>query len=160
MGKRSLTGKQQHFCRAVSSGLSLADAYREAYSAEGMSANAIRTEASRLMTGNPAVALMVKALNDKKNQAHSALGLTQREQISSKLVGWMNGIEASSSELRATELLAKINGMLKDNVEVTSINRDSSEVAGEIERKLGALLLASQEQLSDSANSEPSDPVH
>ena len=160
MGKRSLTGKQQHFCRAVSSGLSLADAYREAYSADGMSANAIRTEASRLMTGNPDVSLLVKSLEAKKNQAHSALGLSQRENITAKLVGWMNGIEASSSELRAAELLAKVNGMLKDNVEVTSINRDSGEVAGEIERKLGSLLLASQEQSSDPAQSDPSDPVH
>ena len=112
------------------------------------------------MTGNPDVSLLVKSLEAKKNQAHSALGLSQRENITAKLVGWMNGIEASSSELRAAELLAKVNGMLKDNVEVTSINRDSGEVAGEIERKLGSLLLASQEQSSDPAQSDPSDPVH
>lgn len=56
-----LTAKQEAFAQAIAAGKSQAEAYREAYSAGGMSDNAIYREAS-VLVDNPKVAQRVTAL--------------------------------------------------------------------------------------------------
>lgn len=64
MARSGLTPKRERFAREVASGKQKADAYRAAFSAERMSAEAIRVEAARLMA-NPSVALRVQALTER-----------------------------------------------------------------------------------------------
>ena len=56
---QKLTGKQDHFARCVAEGKSQADAYRAAYEAGKMTAEAIQCEASKLMS-NPTVTQRVE----------------------------------------------------------------------------------------------------
>ena len=52
--KRKLTAKQERFVAEMIKGATQADAYRTAYSAEGMKPSAIYTEA-RLLTAHPEI---------------------------------------------------------------------------------------------------------
>jgi hypothetical protein len=64
-----LTAKQEAFCQAIADGMTQADAYRAAYSAEKMTDKAIYVKASELMaSGNVSVrvAELKQALADKQ----------------------------------------------------------------------------------------------
>lgn len=60
----ALTAKQEAFAQAVASGMTQADAYRHAYSAENMGDNPVIVEASRLMS-DPNISLRVKYLKEE-----------------------------------------------------------------------------------------------
>ena len=72
MGKprSGLTAKQRHFAMALGSGagMTLSDAYREAYDCKNMSGAAIRNEASKL-AANPDITVMVSRLRDSTEVA-------------------------------------------------------------------------------------------
>lgn len=59
-----LTDKQEKFAQAIAKGFNQSDAYREAYTAENMSNEAIGVEACRVMN-NPKVSLRVKELKER-----------------------------------------------------------------------------------------------
>ena len=59
-----LTDKQEKFAQAIAKGFNQSDAYREAYTAENMSKEAIGVEACRVMN-NPKVSLRVKELKER-----------------------------------------------------------------------------------------------
>lgn len=61
---RALTSKQEAFAQSIADGKTGADAYKGAYSAQGMSDNAIYREAS-LLLDNPKVAQRVKNLKEE-----------------------------------------------------------------------------------------------
>ena len=60
----NLTDKQEKFAQAIAKGFNQSDAYREAYSVENMSDDAINVEACRVMN-NPKVSLRVKELKER-----------------------------------------------------------------------------------------------
>jgi hypothetical protein len=67
--EHKLTAKQEAFCQAIADGMTQADAYRAAYSAEKMTDKAIYVKASELMaSGNVSVrvAELKQALADKQ----------------------------------------------------------------------------------------------
>lgn len=69
MPEHKLTAKQEAFCQAIADGMTQADAYRAAYSAEKMTDKAIYVKASELMaSGNVSVrvAELKQALADKQ----------------------------------------------------------------------------------------------
>ena len=65
-----LTARQEKFCQGIVSGLSQADAFTAAYSAEGRSRNAIYVDASRLVD-KPKISLRISEL--KKPAAAKAM---------------------------------------------------------------------------------------
>lgn len=139
--KSGLTSKQRHFALALGSGagMTLSDAYREAYQCENMSAAAIRNEASKL-AANHDIAIMVERLRAENERAVSASLVSDREKVLERLRQWMDSAEPTdTNKLKAAQLLGQTVGMFKDVVETNSGDRDSTSVAAEIERRLAAL---------------------
>jgi hypothetical protein len=142
-----LTAKQMAFARCMASGtMTQSAAYRETYSADNMSGAVIRNEASRLMA-NHDIAIMVERLIGQKDRALLASGLSDRDKVLEKLRSWIDNAEPTdSNKLRAAELLGKSVGMFREVTETVSIDRDAESIASELERRLGSLFTASQEQ--------------
>ena len=66
-----------------------------------------------------------------------------------------------SNKLRALELLGRSAGVFVDRVETTDAGaRDSDAVSAEIERRLGGLLSAGQEQTESEPEVGPDKSVH
>ena len=142
-----LTAKQMAFARCMASGtMTQSAAYRETSSADNMSGAVIRNEASRLMA-NHDIAIMVERLIGQKDRALLASGLSDRDKVLEKLRSWIDNAEPTdSNKLRAAELLGKSVGMFREVTETVSIDRDAESIASELERRLGSLFTASQEQ--------------
>jgi hypothetical protein len=133
-----LTEKQLRFANGAVSGLSLADAYRQAYDAENMSERAIRTEACRL-AAHPNVARAMEAISGEKQAKMQVLTVSDRDMLITNLRRWTKGDETpTSGQLRAAELLGKACGLYRDIVE-TRTERPASEVLADIENRLNAL---------------------
>lgn len=152
MGKTrdGLTAKQQHFCRCVASGMTQAEAYREAYdvTAEGKPASH-RENASRLMARDD-IASRVRALIAQRERSILASSVSDRERVLSKLRHWMDHGEAGdSNRIRSAELLGKSVGLFRDVVE-TSESRSSDELLAELE----AMIEASADDQPDAEQSD------
>ena len=128
-----LTPKQQHFCRAVASGLTLSDAYREAYNVSKMSAAAIHNESSLLMAHHD-ITVRVESLQRAKDRAVIASSLSDGEKVKTKLRELLDnptGTPAEHVALRACDLLGKTVGLYKDVIE-TVVQRSPDEIQAEI----------------------------
>ena len=128
-----LTPKQQHFCRAVASGLTLSDAYRESYNVSKMSAAAIHNESSLLMAHHD-VTVRVESLQRAKDRAVIASSLSDGEKVKTKLRELLDnptGTPAEHVALRACDLLGKTVGLYKDVIE-TVVQRTPAEIQAEI----------------------------
>jgi hypothetical protein len=140
MAARDMTPKQLHFCRCVASGMTQADAYREAYEpSDSTTAASIHTLASRLM-GQVEIRSRVGTLIAARERAVAASALSDRDKVLSKLRGWMDSAEPTdSTKLRAAELLGKAAGLFTSEINVTTKERDASEVAAELAQRLAGL---------------------
>ena len=135
-----MTPRQLHFCRCVASGMTQADAYREAYEpSDSTTAASIHTLASRLM-GQVEIRSRVDTLIAARERAVAASALSDRDKVLSKLRGWMDSAEPTdSTKLRAAELLGKAAGLFTSEINVTTKERDASEVAAELAQRLAGL---------------------
>ena len=136
-----MTDKQRLFARCMASGtMSMSDCYREAYSTDKMLPATVRREASRLMTNNN-VTTMVNRLRDEYERNKQIKELSSRDLVIEKLKHFIeNGENTDTVKLRAVEILARASGMFVDRVETKSLDRESTEIAAEIESKLAELL--------------------
>jgi len=117
-----------------------ADAYREAYEpSDSTTAASIHTLASRLM-GQVEIRSRVDTLIAARERAVAASALSDRDKVLSKLRGWMDSAEPTdSTKLRAAELLGKAAGLFTSEINVTTKERDASEVAAELAQRLAGL---------------------
>jgi cytoskeletal protein RodZ len=147
MATKQLTPKQLHFARCVASGMTQADAYREAYEpSDSTTAASIHTLASRLMA-DVEIRSRVDVLVAARERAVAASAVTDRDKVLSKLRGWMDNAEPTdTAKLRAAELLGKAAGLFTTEVNVTTLDRDASEVAAELQSKLTGLLSRDDDQ--------------
>ena len=147
MTTKQLTPKMLHFTRCVASGMTQADAYREAYEpSDSTTAASIHTLASRLMA-KVEIRSRVDSLIVARERAVAASAVTDRDKVLSKLRGWMDNAEpADTAKLRAAELLGKAAGLFTTEVNVTTLDRDASEVAAELQSKLTGLLSRDDDQ--------------
>ena len=102
----TLTPKQERFVQNIVKGMSQVDAYKDAYSAEKMSDNAIYREASLLMK-NPKVAQRHKELG--ANTEKSTI-MTAQERLE-----WLSEIirsdeETTNDKLKASDQMNKMQG--------------------------------------------------
>jgi len=153
MGKprSGLTAKQRHFAMALGSGsgMTLSDAYREAYDCEKMSGAAIRNEASKL-AANPDITVMVSRLRDNNERSAQASQVNDKQKVLDLLRKLMDEAEPNdTNRLRAAQLLGQTIGLFKDVIETSSNDRDSTEVASEIERRLAALQAPAKPTIDD-----------
>lgn len=158
MGKTrdGLTAKQMHFARCVASGMSQAEAYREAFdvTAEGRTATH-REAASRLMA-RADIRARVDALVAQRERSILASSLSDRERVLSKLRHWVDHAEAGdSNRIRSAELLGKSVGLFRDVVE-TSEGKTSDELLAELETMLES---ATADESSADDSSEQSGPL-
>ena len=134
-----LTLKQRKFAENVIAGMSLSDAYRGAYDASGMTSAQIHREAS-LLGSDQRVAQCMEALAAVRRRQSEATTVSDRDMLVTLLRKWSKGDEsATSSQLRAAELLGKACGLYRDVVE-DHRERPASLVAAELEARLASLL--------------------
>ena len=132
-----LTPKQQHFCRAVVSGCTMSDAYREAYNTSNMKPATVHREAHTLMS-HPKVTTRVEALQRARDRAVIASSLSDRERVLEQLRHFADHAKPSDSvRLRACEMLGKSVGLFKDVIETVE-HRSPEEILAEIDRRLAA----------------------
>lgn len=114
---RRLTVKQETFAFHAASGLSYADAYRQAYNAGNMSPDAIRVEAARLKN-RPSVAL---AIEDHKRAIRAETGINAKRVTEMFLADRTLAHDAkqAGAAVSATTGIAKVNGLL-DRVETAT----------------------------------------
>ena len=149
-----LTPKQRKFAENVVSGMSLADAYRNSYDAQDMKAATIQRNAITLMTDNRVTAC-VEAIAEQKRRQSQALTVSDRDMLVDLLRKWSKGDEsATSSQLRAAELLGKACGLYREVIE-DHRERPAAAVAAELEAKLAGLLQGS----APSVQPQATDPV-
>ena len=154
MAKGDLTPKQLHFARCVASGMTQADAYREAYDTEGSPAT-VHQSSSRLMK-NPKISARVQVLIGARERAIAQSSLSDREKVLSKLREWMESASGEDSmKIRSAELLGRSVGLFKDVTVSESTDRTSAEVASELEQRLNQLVSGKPEL--DLDNTKPSD---
>ena len=134
---RPQTGKQELFAHAVADGKSLADSYRQAYSAERMSKAAVRVEASRLFA-RPNVTLLVEELKARRDELVDSAALSDKDKVLDKLRDMMTKADAEMVQLRAAELLGKTIGLFKDVIEQPSV-RNAEEIRRELRQRLDML---------------------
>lgn len=152
-----LTAKQLKFANGAVSGMSLADAYRNAYDAENMTPKAIQVEASRL-AARPDVALAMQTIAGEMQAKMQAVTVSDRDMLITNLRRWTKGDETpTSGQLRAAELLGKACGLYRDVVE-TRTERPASEVLADIEARLNAL--GAEPVKPSGGEDEPSACVH
>ena len=134
-----LTAKQRKFCENVISGMNLAEAYRNSYDAENMKPASVQKRAAELMVDGK-IKGCLQALAAVKRQHSEALTISDRDMLVSLLRKWSKGDEsATSSQLRAAELLGKACGLYRDVVE-DHRERPSTLVAAELEARLASML--------------------
>ena len=139
-----LTSKQLAFCRHVTSGSSLSEAYRRSYNASKMKPATVRREAHRLMN-NPNVAITLERLERKAEVVMVEKTIADRKEVLETLTQMMRGqLEIDSNKVRATQLLAQAHGILKDHAFVSSKERSSEDIKSELERRLGAFIRVQQ----------------
>jgi hypothetical protein len=137
-GRRPLTSKQQAFADGVVSGLSQSEAYRRAYSAEGMKPSAVHTEASAL-AGHPEVARRIAAGLAEKERAAQRSGLSRRAMVLERLEHEAMNAEADAARIRALELLGKHERLFVDVVENQEDTRTADDLREELAQRLAGL---------------------
>ena len=146
-----LTVKQRKFAENVIAGMSLSDAYRNAYDADGMTNAQIHREAS-LLGSNPRVSQCMEALGEAVRRKSEAVTVSDRDNLIRLLRSWSNGeAPATQTQLRAAELLGKACGLYRDVVE-DHRERPAALVAADLERRLSSLLAVQRVNADETGN--------
>ena len=153
-----LTPKQLHFARCVASGMSQAQAYREAYDCKPDALKETQQQAASRLMANPMVRARVDYLIRQKEAGLAASAASDRERVLSKLRHMLDNAEPSDgNKLRAAELLGKSVGLFKDVVE-TQQSVSSDDLIGELEALIESL---DSDDADTTEQSAPSDqPLH
>ena len=134
-----LTAKQRKFAENVINGMGIAEAYRNSYDAENMKPASVQRRAAELMVDGKVKACM-EALAVERRRISEVTTVSDRDMLVSLLRKWSKGDEsATSSQLRAAELLGKACGLYRDVVE-DHRERPSTLVAAELEARLASML--------------------
>ena len=104
---------------------------------------------------NPNVSTCVESIAAEKRRKSEALTVSDRDMLIKLLRSWSTGEEsATSSQLRAAELLGKACGLYRDVIE-DNRERPAQAIAAELESKLSSLLQASRSQPEQGSAPEP-----
>lgn len=114
-----MTPKREKFALAVAGGMSLADAYREAYSTERMKPETIRDSAWKLSI-TPDVSQMIDALKAEARQRHALTVDDLLRELEEARRGALTSMPSAqcSAAVAATMGKAKLLGLDKQLVEV------------------------------------------
>lgn len=137
-----LTSRQENFAQGLADGLTNSEAYRRAYSAEGMKPSTVHVEGCKLAQ-HPKVSRRVNEILAEKRAKHSMLTERQTDRV------WRNvwrlaegqGVPPSVQQA-ALALAAKMAGMLTDKVEIENKSADSASIERELLERLQRLKTA------------------
>ena len=140
MAPKKLTPKRALFARCVASGMTQADAYREAYDPKPSTTNAsIHTLASRV-AGEVEVRARIEALLAARERALLVSAVSDRQKVTQHLRDALAGGETDPLRLRAAELLGRSAGLFATEMTLnTNTQRDPAEVAAAIQQRLSQL---------------------
>jgi len=157
MALKKLTPKRALFARCVASGMTQADAYREAYDPKSSTTNAsIHTLASRV-AGEVEVRARIEALLAARERALVVSAVTDRQKVTQHLRDALAGGETDPLRLRAAELLGRSAGLFITEMNVnTSAQRDPTEVAAAIQQRLSQL---TGQPVSEDGPGQTGDPL-
>jgi len=138
-----LTEKQEMFCRKVTEGMTLSDAYRFSYDASGMKDSTIWTKGSALMAMDKVADRVVTLQVDREAKSLHDAAQT-RSFVLRRLREEASGGDTSAARIRALELLGKLDtvGMFRERIEQETKQRTPEQVEAELERRLAEYLKA------------------
>ena len=130
-----LTAKQEKFVHNIIDGMSQADAYRNAYSAENMSDNAIYREASLLMA-NPNIAQRVKEIRDQMAKP-TIMSAQERLEFLTQIIQGLKG-EVSVQVVDGETVEIEMPTSLKNKLSAIDImNKMQGEYVTKVEGTIG-----------------------
>lgn len=135
--KRKLTAKQERFVAEMIRGATQADAYRTAYSAEGMKPSAIYTEAS-LLVSHPEITKRLHAHQASVERSAVSSALSKRRWIVERLEHEAEHAQSDAGRVRALELLGKVTevALFTDRVEQVDNDLSPDQLRDELEQRL------------------------
>lgn len=134
-GGYMLTAKQEKFVHNIIDGMSQADAYRNAYSAENMSDNAIYREASLLMA-NPNIAQRVKEIRDQMAKP-TIMSAQERLEFLTQIIQGLKG-EVSVQVVDGETVEIEMPTSLKNKLSAIDImNKMQGEYVTKVEGTIG-----------------------
>ncbi len=136
-----ITVKMDLFARHVAGGMSLADAYRQAFNTANMKSKTVSNDASRLARhhGISAAIEAYRAENDARNRM---LALQRDERIWERVWELVENDEVPPAvRVKALDLAARLAGMFKAPKDEEPLSAAAVEV--ELQRKLQGLLISS-----------------
>ena len=138
---QGLTAKQEAFALARFAGATQAEAYKEAYGAEGKNANLIGTMASDL-DRHPAIVARIGQLTAERMKNSSLLGLLGPEFVTDGLMRLAMTANKESTKLGALIALGKVAGidLFRETTRVERVDRTAEDVDRELKAKLQALM--------------------
>lgn len=142
-GNQRTTDKQRRFAFLVGhEGLSLSAAYREAYDVQNMKDTTIWQEAC-MLAKNPKVSKLIKEYQQQKEERAYYDGKYVRQAIAAKLIQLMNSAEKESDQIKAAEMLGKLNHVQaftdKIKVEDDTDGLSSTELLERLQERLKSL---------------------
>jgi len=155
------TEKQKRFAKLIANGCNKAgkpinatDAYVEAGYKALNPRNAQGVEACRLIVNDTVARLIeeeravIRKFEQKVQKKQEILTLSDTQRVLDKLRTWIDGdIEASTSQLRSAELLARVSGMLRTDISIENKERSSSEIEDLLNSKLAALSVIVEDEV-------------
>jgi phage terminase small subunit len=138
-----VTDKQEAFCQAVLSGLSLSDAYRSAYVTDNMAGGSIHVAASKLFS-DPKIRQRMQSIN-MELEANRRMMATSDAALAIRVLRELaERADTDAARIRAAELLAKAGGVFVEQLDITDKrDRSEDEIEDAIKAKLQRLGLAS-----------------
>ena len=122
----ALTSKQEKFCQGIVSGLNQSDAYRAAYSCDGMGDPTINNNAYVLMQNND-IAMRIEQL---RLPIAERVGRTLEQHIERlmKLGEHGESLDKVESAIKAEELIGKVLGFYVNKTELTGKNGEALNI--------------------------------
>lgn len=138
---QGLTPKQEAYAMARFRGANQAEAYREAYGAEGKNANLIGTMASDL-DRHPAIVARVGQLTADRMKNSSLLPHLGPEFVTDGLMRLAMTAQKESTKLGALIALGKVAGidLFRETTRIEKVDRTAEDVDKELKAKLQALM--------------------
>jgi hypothetical protein len=145
------TQKQQKFAKLVACGMkdgspiTIVDSYSAAgYQILG-SRKATQVEACRLLASDTVQELveqereLLRKSEEKVRKSQEILLISDSDRVIGKLRKWIEGEEASTSQIRSAELMARIAGMLRTDISIETRERSAAEIKVLLAAKLASI---------------------
>lgn len=122
----ALTSKQEKFCQGIVSGLNQSDAYRAAYSCDGMGDPTINNNAYVLMQNND----IVMRIEHLRRPIAERVGRTLEQHIERlmKLGEHGESLDKVEAAIKAEELIGKVLGFYVNKTELTGKNGEALNI--------------------------------